>query len=116
MQKIFDSCSLFLFQNQSKYVGILAPTESLLTSLTYMVSLRQEQNPIMKFAVPFLKMLALCMLWRAQFLSDFYSVFCVHQKCARVHLRLVRAHLCTDLYENLVGGQALFYKHKFQIS
>ena len=45
----------------------------------YMVSLRQEQNPIMKFAVPFLKMLALCMLWRAQFLLDFYAVFCVHQ-------------------------------------
>ena len=44
-----------------------------------MVSLRQEQNSIMKFAVPFLKMLALCMLWRAQFLSDFYAVFCVHQ-------------------------------------
>ena len=44
-----------------------------------MESLRQEQNPIMKFAVPFLKMFALCMLWRAQFLSDFYSVFCVHQ-------------------------------------
>ena len=45
----------------------------------YMVSLRQEQNPIMKFAVPFLKMFTLCMLWSAQFLSDFYSVFCVHQ-------------------------------------
>ena len=30
------------------------------------VSRRQEQNPIMNFAVPFLKML--CMLWRAQFL------------------------------------------------
>ena len=44
-----------------------------------MVSLRQEQNPIMKFAVPFLKMFALCMLWRAQFLPDFDSVFCVHQ-------------------------------------
>ena len=44
-----------------------------------MVSLRQEQNPIMKFAVAFLKMLALCMLWRAQFLLDFYAVFCVHQ-------------------------------------
>ena len=35
-------------------------------------------------------------------------------ECAR--LRLVCAHLCTDLYENLVGGQVLFYKHKFQIS
>ena len=33
----------------------------------------------MKFAVPFLKMFAVCMLWRAQFLSDFDSVFCVHQ-------------------------------------
>ena len=45
----------------------------------HMVSLRQEQNPIMKFAVPFLKMFTLCMLWRARFLSDFYSVFCIHQ-------------------------------------
>ena len=45
----------------------------------YIVSLRQEQNPIISFAVPFLKMLALCMLWRAQFLSDFYAVFCVYQ-------------------------------------
>ena len=44
-----------------------------------MVSLRQEQNPFMRFAVPFLKMLTLCMLWRAQFLSDFYAVFCFHQ-------------------------------------
>ena len=44
-----------------------------------MVSLRQEQNPIMKFAAPYLKMLAHCMLWRAQFLSDFYAVFCIHQ-------------------------------------
>ena len=43
----------------------------------YMVRLRQEQNPIMKFAVPFLKMLAFSMLWRAQILSDFYAVFCV---------------------------------------
>ena len=30
--------------------------------------------------------------------------------------RLVRANLCTDLYENLVGGQILSYEHKFQIS
>ena len=45
----------------------------------YMVSLCQVQYPIMKFAVPFLRMLVLCMLWRAQFLSDFYAVFCVHQ-------------------------------------
>ena len=40
---------------------------------TYMVSLRQEQNPIMNFAVPFLQMLALCMVWKAQYLSDFYA-------------------------------------------
>ena len=33
----------------------------------------------MNFAVPFLKMLTLYMLWRAQFLSDFYAVFCIHQ-------------------------------------
>ena len=33
----------------------------------------------MKFAVPFLKMLTLYMLWRAQFLSGFYAVFCVYQ-------------------------------------
>ena len=36
-----------------------------------MVSLRQEQNPIMKFAVPFLKMFALCMLWRARIFMKF---------------------------------------------
>ena len=37
-------------------------------------------------------------------------------KCALARLRLVRAHLCTDLYENLVGGGLLSYEHKFQIS
>ena len=31
-------------------------------------------------------------------------------------LRLVHAHLCTDLYENLVGDQLLSYEHKFKIS
>ena len=41
----------------------------------YMVSLRQEQIPLMKFAVPFLKMLALCMLWRAQFYPIFILSF-----------------------------------------
>ena len=35
---------------------------------------------------------------------------------ARARLQLVRAHLYTDLYENLVGGQVLSYEHKFQIS
>ena len=44
-----------------------------------MVSLRQEQNPIMNFGAPFLKMLALRIFWRAHFLLDFYAVFCVHQ-------------------------------------
>ena len=28
----------------------------------------------------------------------------------------MRAHLCTDLHENLIGGQVLSYEHKFQIS
>ena len=46
-----------------------------LKKILHMVSLRQEQNPIMKFAVPFHKMFALCMLWRAQFLPDFHLVF-----------------------------------------
>ena len=32
-----------------------------------------------EFAVPFHKMLTLHMLWRAQFLLDFYAVFCIHQ-------------------------------------
>ena len=36
----------------------------------HMVSWRQEQNPIMNSAVPFLKMLTLYMLLRAQFLAD----------------------------------------------
>ena len=49
------------------------------TQSQHMVSLRQEQNPIMKFAIPVLKMFALCMLWKTQFLSNFYSVLCVHQ-------------------------------------
>ena len=44
-----------------------------------MVSMGQEQNSIMNFAVTFLKMLALYMLWRAQFLSKLDAVFCVHQ-------------------------------------
>ena len=37
-------------------------------------------------------------------------------KCARVRLRLVRAHLSMDLYENFVGGRLLSYEHNFQIS
>ena len=36
---------------------------------------RQEEHSIMNFAVCFLKMLALYMLWRAQFLSELYVVF-----------------------------------------
>ena len=43
--------------------------------IDHMVSWRQEQHPIMNFAVPFLKMLTLYMLWRAQFLSDFIFAF-----------------------------------------
>ena len=45
----------------------------------YMVSMAKEPHSVMNFAVDFLKMFPLCMLWRAQFLSDFYSVFCVYQ-------------------------------------
>ena len=43
-----------------------------------MVSQRQEQNPIMNFAVPFPKILTLYMLWRASFLEELYAVFCVY--------------------------------------
>ena len=43
------------------------------------VSLLQEQHSIMSFAVPLLKMLTLYRLWRAQFLSNFFAVFWVHQ-------------------------------------
>ena len=39
----------------------------------HIVSLCQEENSIMNFAVTFLKMLALYVLWRAQFLSEFYG-------------------------------------------
>ena len=39
----------------------------------------QEQNPILNFAVLFLKILTPYMLQRAQFSSDFYAVFCIHQ-------------------------------------
>ena len=46
---------------------------------THMVSWRQEQHSIMNFAVAFLNLLTLYMLWRAQFLTEFYAVFCVHQ-------------------------------------
>ena len=40
---------------------------------------RLEQHPILNFAVPFLKMLTIYMLWRAQFSPDVYAVFFVHQ-------------------------------------
>ena len=40
-----------------------------------MLSLDHEQHSIMKFAVPFLKMLALYMLWTAQFLLEFNAIF-----------------------------------------
>ena len=45
----------------------------------YVVSRRQKQDPILNFAVPFLKMLTIYMLWRAQFSPDVYAVFFVHQ-------------------------------------
>ena len=45
----------------------------------HMVSMCQEQHSIMNFAVTFLKMLTLYMLWRAQILTDLHAVFCVHQ-------------------------------------
>ena len=55
------------------------------------------------------------------------TFFGVYSKMAKKHIFLifvdldlnlfkasqVRAHLCTDLYENLVGGQVLSYEHKF---
>ena len=44
-----------------------------------MVSRRQEQHSIMNFAVAFLNLLTLYMLWRAQFLTEFYAVFCIYQ-------------------------------------
>ena len=37
-------------------------------------------------------------------------------KYALARLKLVHAHLCTDLYDHLVGGRLLSYEHKFQIS
>ena len=45
----------------------------------YMVSFRQEQHSIMNFAVAFLNLLTLYMLWRAQFLTEFYAAFCIYQ-------------------------------------
>ena len=33
----------------------------------------------MNFAVAFLNLLTLYMLWRAQFLTEFYAVFCIYQ-------------------------------------
>ena len=58
-----------------------------------MVSLPQEQHYIMNFAVAFLE---------------------IKRACLR--LRLVRAHLCTDLYENFFGVQLLSYELTFNIS
>jgi len=43
-----------------------------------MVSNGQEQHSIMKFAVFFLKVFAINMLWRAQFLTELHAVFFVH--------------------------------------
>ena len=40
----------------------------------HMVSLRQEQNPIMKFDVPFHKMFALCMQYLLNGSSDLYAI------------------------------------------
>ena len=37
-------------------------------------------------------------------------------KASQVRAFSPHAHLCTDLYENLVGGQVLSYEPKFQIS
>ena len=34
----------------------------------------------------------------------------------RARMRLLRAQLSRDLYENFVGGRLLSYEHKFQIS
>ena len=45
----------------------------------HLVSMGQELNPIMNFAVTFLKMRALYVLWRAQSLSEFYAIFCSYQ-------------------------------------
>ena len=36
---------------------------------------------IMHFAVAFLKMLTLCMLWKAQFVKDLHAGFRVYQIC-----------------------------------
>ena len=55
-----------------------------------MVSLRQEQNPIMKFAVPFLKMFALCMLWRARIFMKFETY--VHKIFIEIREKM-RAHI-----------------------
>ena len=51
----------------------------------HMVSRRQEQHPIMKSAVPFLKMLTLYMLWRTNFLSDCQCVQ-LYSTCAHTTL------------------------------
>ena len=40
-----------------------------------------------QFCFSFLKILALYMLWRAQFLSECYAVFCVHQILVLLPLR-----------------------------
>jgi len=44
-------------------------------NIVHRVRMCQEQLSIMNFAVTFLKMLALYMFWRAQFLLEFYAVY-----------------------------------------
>ena len=81
-----------------------------------MVSLRQEQNPIMKFAVPFLKMFALCMLWRAQFLSDFYSVFCVQKVSQKVRIFFLLLAIIQDKKTPNISNSKLYKVIKSAIS
>ena len=44
----------------------------------YMVNSCKQQNFIMNFAVTFLKMFALYVLWRTQILLKFCAIFCVY--------------------------------------
>ena len=79
-------------------------------TFVHMASLCQEQNPIMNFSVPFLKMLTLCMLWRAQFKSDFYAIR--SWSCYHVKLKYL-LNGSSDLYEPYARKIVIYHQTNF---
>ena len=75
----------------------------LLRRLNYMEGRHRQQHSIMNFAVPFLELVTLYMLWRAQILSEFYDVFCV---CQILILQKLKAKIW---YERVTQKGILFF-------